>query len=123
MRSKYIIGGIIILGFTIWAALSFNASLTPYVSISEAKQSDNVVQVKGERVDSGHFDVNTNKFVFKIRDENGEVLQVVFDGAKPGNFEQASYVVCVGKYENGVFHARELLIKCPSKYQAEESDL
>ncbi len=123
MRSKYIIGGIIIVGFTIWAAISFNSSLTPYVTIDEAKQSHEVVQVKGERVGSGQFDINTNQFKFQIRDENGELLDVVYDGAKPGNFDQASHIVCVGKYENGVFHAKELLVKCPSKYQPEGSEL
>ncbi len=119
MRSKYIIGAIIIIGFTIWAAISFNASLTPYVSVKEAKQMNKVVQVKGERLGSGNYDLNTNQFKFRIRDENGDILQVVYDGAKPGNFDQASHVVCVGKYENGVFHAKELLVKCPSKYQPE----
>lgn len=119
MRSKYIIGAVIIIGFTIWAAVSFNASLTPYVSISEAKQANKIVQVKGERLDNGYFDINTNKFTFKIRGGNGDVLTVVYDGAKPGNFDQASHVVCVGRYGNGVFHAKELLVKCPSKYQPE----
>jgi cytochrome c-type biogenesis protein CcmE len=119
MRSKYIIGGIIIIGFTVWAAISFNASLTPYVSIREAKQAHKTVQVKGERLDNGYFDITTKKFTFKIRGEDGEVLTVVYDGAKPGNFDQASHVVCVGKYENGIFHAKELLVKCPSKYQPE----
>ncbi|APF17902.1 cytochrome c maturation protein CcmE domain-containing protein [Caldithrix abyssi] len=123
MRSKYIIGGLIIVGFTIWAAISFNSSLTPYVTIGEARQSNETVQVKGERVGSGHFDVKTNQFRFQIRDENGELLDVVYDGAKPGNFDQASHIVCVGKYENGVFHAKELLVKCPSKYQPEGSEL
>lgn len=119
MRSKYIIGAVIIVGFTIWAAISFNASLTPYVSVDEAKHLDKTVQVKGERLGHGNFDMTTNQFKFKIRDENGDVLPVVYGGAKPGNFDQASHVVCVGKYENGVFHAKELLVKCPSKYQPE----
>jgi cytochrome c-type biogenesis protein CcmE len=119
MRLKYIIGGIIIAVFTVWAGISFKSTLTPYVSIQEAKQSGKTVQVKGERVDDGRFDVEKNLFTFEIRDENGEEIQVVYDGAKPGNFDQATHVVCVGKYNNGVFVAKELLIKCPSKYQEE----
>jgi len=119
MRLKYIIGGIIIAVFTVWAGISFKSTLTPYVSIQEAKQSGKTVQVKGERVDDGRFDVEKNLFTFEIRDENGEEIQVVYDGAKPGNFDQATHVVCVGKYNDGVFVAKELLIKCPSKYQEE----
>lgn len=119
MRTKYIVGGIIIIAFTVWAGISFKSTLTPYVSIAEAKQSGKMVQIKGERLDNGRFDLGKNLFTFEIRDENGENLKVTYDGAKPGNFDQASHVVCVGKYSDGVFVAKELLIKCPSKYQEE----
>ena len=119
MRTKNIVGGIIIIAFTVWAGISFKSTLTPYVSIAEAKQSGKMVQIKGERLDNGRFDLEKNLFTFEIRDENGENLKVTYDGAKPGNFDQASHVVCVGKYSNGVFVAKELLIKCPSKYQEE----
>lgn len=117
MRAKYIIGGSIILVFTVWAGISFRSTLTPYVSIGEAKKSGKMVQVKGERLDNGQFDLEKNLFTFAIKDEHGETVRVVFDGAKPGNFDQATHVVCVGQYKNGVFEAKELLIKCPSKYQ------
>jgi len=119
VRAKYIIGALIIIIFTVWAAISFNTTLTPYVSIAEAKQSSNICQVKGERLDHGQFDVKSNLFIFQIKDENGDVVRVSYNGAKPGNFDQASHVVCVGKFENGSFHAREILVKCPSKYQEE----
>ena len=119
MRSKYIIGGLIIVGFTVWAGISFNATLTPYVTIEDAKQSQKVVQVKGERMDDGRFDIQKNLFYFKIKDDSGEEVEVVFDGAKPGNFDQATHVICVGKYNKGMFHAKDLLVKCPSKYQEE----
>ncbi|MBD3226272.1 MAG: cytochrome c maturation protein CcmE [Caldithrix sp.] len=123
MRSKYIIGGAIIVIFTVWALLSFNSSLTPYVSIDEAKASDKTVQVKGERLGNGQFNLDNNRFTFQIRDENGVEIEVVYDGPKPGNFDQASHVVCIGKYKNGKFHAKDLLVKCPSKYQEEGIDV
>lgn len=121
MNLKYIVGGIIIISFIVWAGMSFNKTLTPYVSISEAKSSSMTVQVKGERLDTGKFDVETNVFLFTLKDEHGETIEVVFDGAKPGNFDQATEVVCVGKFDNGKFHAKELLVKCPSKYEMEEA--
>lgn len=119
MRSKYIIGGLIIVAFTIWAGVSFNSTLTPYVSIADAKDAESIVQVKGERLGDGNFDIQSNMFVFQIKDELGEVIEVVYDGAKPGNFDQASHVVCIGKYKKGKFYAKDLLVKCPSKYQEE----
>jgi len=123
MKAKYIIGGIIIVSFIVWAGISFNKTLTPYVTISEAKTSDTMVQVKGKRVDNGSFDMEQNVFVFNMVDEVGEQIQVVYDGAKPGNFEQATEIVCIGRYTDGKFHAKELLVKCPSKYMEESANL
>jgi cytochrome c-type biogenesis protein CcmE len=105
--------------FTVWTAISFKKSLTPYVTISVAKERGTVVQVKGERFDDGTFDVEKNLFKFKIKDENGDVAEVFYDGPKPGNFDQATYVVCVGQYKNEKFYANNILVKCPSKYQEE----
>jgi len=119
MKTKYIIGGVIIISFIIWAGISFNKTLTPYVSINEAKSAGSVVQVKGQRLDTGRFDLETNEFVFTMKDEKGESIEVVYGGAKPGNFDQATEIVCIGQYKSGQFHAKELLVKCPSKYMEE----
>lgn len=121
MKPKYIIGAIIIVSFIVWAGISFNKTLTPYVSIAKAKSVDTDVQVKGKRLDNGTFDISANTFSFNMVDEEGEKVEVVFDGAKPGNFEQATEVVCVGRFKDGKFHARELLVKCPSKYMEEQA--
>ncbi len=122
MKPKYIIGTVIIVSFIIWAGISFNKTLTPYVTIEQAKDMESVVQVKGTRVDNGKFDVEKNVFVFMLADEAGEQVEVIFDGAKPGNFEQATEVVCVGQFSQGKFHAKELLVKCPSKYMEESTN-
>ena len=121
MKTKYIVGAVIIIGFIIWAGVSFNKTLTPYVTIAKAKEMGSVVQVKGKRLDNGKFDLTKNVFVFMMTDEAGEKIEVVYDGAKPGNFEQATEVVCVGQYSQGKFHAKELLVKCPSKYMEESA--
>jgi cytochrome c-type biogenesis protein CcmE len=121
MKAKYIIGIVIIVTFIVWAGISFNKTLTPYVSIAEAKSTSTMVQVKGQRADDGSFDTVNNLFTFGLVDDNGERITVIYDGAKPGNFEQASEVVCVGIYENGSFKAKEILVKCPSKYMEEQA--
>jgi cytochrome c-type biogenesis protein CcmE len=121
MRAKYIYGMAIILVFIIWAGISFRKNLTPYVSIADAKRAGTVVQVKGKRLDSGAYDQGANRFIFNLVDDSGEKIEVVFNGSKPGNFEQATEVVCVGQYRQGRFYARELLVKCPSKYVEESS--
>jgi len=119
MKVKYIIGIIIIIAFGAFAITSFKSSITPYVSIQEAIESGGAVQVKGQRVDAGMFDVDQNVFKFTLKDEKGNQIEVIYDGAKPGNFEQATEVVCQGEYKEGKFHAKNILVKCPSKYQDE----
>jgi cytochrome c-type biogenesis protein CcmE len=121
MKAKYIFGIVIIVTFIVWAGISFNKTLTPYVSIAEAKSTSSMVQVKGQRADDGTFDTVSNLFTFQLVDDHGEKITVVYDGAKPGNFEQATEVVCVGTYENNAFKAKEILVKCPSKYMEEQA--
>jgi cytochrome c-type biogenesis protein CcmE len=116
LKIKYIVGATIIVVFIIWAGISFNKTLTPYVSLSDAKKTQSIVQVKGKRINNGTIDMDKNLFIFTMEDDRGERVEVVYDGAKPGNFEQTTEVVCVGQYKNGKFYAKELLVKCPSKY-------
>ena len=123
MNLKYIIGAVIIIGFGIYAISSFESSITPYVSIEEAISSGESVQVKGTRLDNGRFDIENNVFTFTLQDGEGNQLIVVYDGAKPGNFDQATEVVCQGAYKDGKFHAKNILVKCPSKYQEEGSEV
>jgi cytochrome c-type biogenesis protein CcmE len=41
---------------------------------------------------------------------------------KPGNFNEATQVVAIGRYRDGVLEAEKLLVKCPSKYQGLDED-
>ncbi len=66
-----------------------------------------------------HYDVDKGELVFALQDEKMEVMEVVYRGVKPANFEQATSVVAIGTYKDGRFEADQLLVKCPSKYQAE----
>ena len=120
MRPKYIVGILIIVVFIIFAAINLSKSLTPYVSVEEAKRSKSFVQVKGQRVvGSEYFDVENKIFKFKMIDDKGEEFEVVYHGVKPANLEQAKEIVVIGRFNQGHFEAEQLLVKCPSKYQAE----
>ena len=120
MKPKYIVGAIIIAAFIIFAVFSLRESLTPYVSLAEAKKTDAVVQVKGKRIEgSEQFDMEKKMFTFKMKDDKGHVFDVTYPGVKPSNFEQATEVIAIGRYIEGKFAAEQILVKCPSKYQAE----
>ncbi len=88
------------------------------MSFEEAKSSGATVQVIGEVIFSqAEYDTELHRLSFPITDDGDNHMLVEYGGTKPGNFEQADRVVVIGKYENGVFLADQLLVKCPSKYE------
>jgi len=115
---------VMLVGFVAYAGFNLAESVTPYVTIAEARATSNGVQVKG-LLDKNFAPVQTgDKFNFSLQDEQtGETMQVVFDGIKPDQFDEAYHIVAVGKYEvaDETFHAKKLLIKCPSKYEGQQS--
>jgi cytochrome c-type biogenesis protein CcmE len=99
-------------------SLVTGGGVTPYVGFTEARAAKSGVQVMGEIIDQrSNYDSQTGSFSFFITDSKGDRMKVIYDGTKPGNFDQATSVVCVGHYTGDAFHADKLLIKCPSKYQ------
>ncbi len=49
-------------------------------------------------------------------------LTVIYNDVKPDNFPEATQAVVQGKFNpDGTFHADQLLLKCPSKYEAENT--
>ena len=119
MRLKTVIGIALIIFFIIFGAYSFIESNVSYVTINEAKRTHKIVQIVGEwvRDRESSYDARTNQFTFYLEDEEGEIIKVVYSGAKPNNFEIATGIVVKGRYRDGVFEAKEILTKCPSKYQ------
>lgn len=120
MKPKYIVGGLVIVAFIIFGAISFMQNNIEYVSAKKAKAMHRTVQVKGTWVKNmqSFYDPNTNTFHFYMTDDEKTVLPVVLAGAKPNNFEIANDIVAKGRCENGVFYASDVLTKCPSKYQS-----
>jgi cytochrome c-type biogenesis protein CcmE len=57
---------------------------------------------------------------FYLKDEKGEVRQVVLRAAKPQDFERSESIVLTGQMQDGNFEASDMLLKCPSKYKDQE---
>lgn len=121
MKVKLIIAGVVIAAAIVFGAMSFMESNVEYTDFQSAVQSHKKVQVKGEwdRAKNSSFDPATTQFTFYMTDDNGREERVIFDGAKPNNFELANAVVVKGRYQDSYFHATEILTKCPSKYEAD----
>ena len=120
MKKSYIIGAVIIVAALAMAMYSFKSTLTAYVTVAEAKTSNRPVQVAGVIVKgTDRYDLNNNNLVFTLREDGGAQMVVEYDGPRPGNFDDATKVVAIGMYEmkKQVFQARELLVKCPTKYE------
>jgi cytochrome c-type biogenesis protein CcmE len=123
-RIWYAVGGVLVVAFLAYGTTSFKSNLTPYVSFDEATQSGRKVQVAGGLVENSTEYVDaTEELRFEMIEDNGSTMTVVYKGVKPGNFEEAIQIVAVGAYTEGAFHAEQLLVKCPSKYQGLEDDV
>jgi cytochrome c-type biogenesis protein CcmE len=62
---------------------------------------------------------DANYFSFYLRDKEGEVRKVVAYEPKKQDFERATEVTMMGTAESDHFHAKMVMPKCPSKYEAE----
>jgi len=124
MKLKIAIGGIIIIAAVIFGALSFVESNVEYMDFSKAMTIKKKVQVKGTwtKEKESSFDAAKGQFTFYMKDDSGLDQKVVFSGAKPNNFEIADAIVVKGRYDEGTFHATEILTKCPSKYEKQPGD-
>jgi cytochrome c-type biogenesis protein CcmE len=119
MKPKIIIGGIVVLIGIVLGAVNFMQSNVEYMDFSGAELAHKKVQVKGEWVKEkgSRFDPDKVTFTFYMKDDANRVAKVVLDGAEPNNFTLATSIVAKGRFQDGEFHASEVLTKCPSKYE------
>ncbi len=123
-RLWYAIGAVLVVAFLAYGATSFKSNLTPYVSFEEAMRKPAKVQVAGSLVpESTRYVEEDQRLQFGIADDDGRVMTVLYGGVKPGNFEEATQIVAIGSYHDSAFHAEQLLVKCPSKYQGVPDDV
>jgi cytochrome c-type biogenesis protein CcmE len=122
MKNKFVFGGVIVTVFLGMMVYLFTQS-----NIAYENNFDNVI-AKGKtckatgswvKEKSYVIDRESRTFSFYMVDEAGNEMKVIYDGAIPNNFETAISVVVTGQYKDGYFHAKDILTKCPSKYEDE----
>jgi cytochrome c-type biogenesis protein CcmE len=148
-RSKFIIGGVVILAavvFLIFSATQANAEY--FMTIDELRaQGQSVVgrnlRISGAVVgDTIQYDPQSLTLTFQVANvpgDNAEIeaegglaavlhaavadpnrtrMEVVYFGPKPDLLKDEAQAIMTGQVgPDGVFHADELLLKCPTKYQ------
>lgn len=128
MKSRvafYIVGTVLLLSFAGFSYSKFTETLTPYVSYEDALQSKRQVQVAGGLLKgSSSYEENGGYLHFTLTDTvtPEKTMKVRYHGVKPANFEDAISIVAIGTYDPalGALVAKDLLVKCPSKYQGIE---
>jgi cytochrome c-type biogenesis protein CcmE len=117
MKPKLIVGVVSIVAFTSLLMYNFGNSISTYVNFEQAAERGNshVVGTWDSTQEHG-FSRETMQFSFHMKDQDGNVRRVVYPRPKPNNFEQATQLVVIGEMRNNVFHAHDMLMKCPSKY-------
>ena len=120
MNAKVIAALVLLVVAGFFGVSSFKKTMTPYVAFAEARSASGTVQVNGVLADKNYVLKQDEQYLeFKLKDSRGEVMNVEYRGVIPGNFDQATSIVAIGHYTNQKFQADQLLVKCPSKYQAE----
>lgn len=117
MKPKLIIAIVAIIGFTSLLMYNFGESISTYTNFEDAKTMTNA-HVAGTLDDTQEygFSMETKQFTFFMKDEAGKVHRVIFPKPKPNNFEEADRIVVIGEMRGEIFYAKDMLMKCPSKY-------
>ncbi len=124
MRLKYILGLAVILGalgYMLFGGLGRNLVyfLTPTEYFQDQARYQNRPVRLGGLVKAGtvQYDKDRLELRFILTDGVQEV-PVLHRGTPPGMFKEGQGVVVEGRFQDGVFQGRELLVKHSEAYQA-----
>ncbi len=125
-NKKFIVGGLIIVAtlvVTFLVANGLQSASVYYLTVSEARTQlrpggAQIVRVNGVAdLSTVKWEAQSLNLSFDIV-EGDKRLPVLFHGVMPDTFNQSESVVVEGALgKNGVFEARTLLVKCPSRYE------
>jgi cytochrome c-type biogenesis protein CcmE len=126
ISGKYLVAGILIIFSAFLAYDSLSNYVNPYLSVTNVVR--NIDQYQGKSlqvmgvVQTGTFDRGNDGTIRFAINDGTEALDVVYTGALPQNFDEGKDVVIVGSLNGDeTVEARQILVKCPSKYEGEET--
>ena len=127
MRKRYIFGGgilLIAIGYMLY--LSLGSSLSYYLTVNELEDKspeiyNTHIRVIGKVVDDSiKWDADELSLEFIIT-ESDATLPVVYKGTPPDGLSAGVSVLVDGEYlPEKIFRAKQILMKCPSKYEPVE---
>ncbi len=123
MKKSHIIA-IVVVAAAIGILISASSDVTTYANFAQATQSGEKVKLVGQLVKDKPVEYNPEKdpnyLSFWLKDDAGQVRQVVLRAGKPQDFERSEQVVLTGQMAGDNFEASDMLLKCPSKYKDQE---
>jgi cytochrome c-type biogenesis protein CcmE len=126
MKKTYIIAIAMIAIAALIASNAFaGGGVAPYANFSKATETGESVKLVGSLVKDKPMVFeplkDPNKFSFFLEDEEGVEREVILLKGKPQDFEMSESIVLTGRMEGQRFIAKDIQMKCPSKYKDEES--
>jgi cytochrome c-type biogenesis protein CcmE len=120
MKKIHIVG-VIVIAVAIGVIFTSMRNTSTYADFTEALANpDREFHVVGKldkaRPQIYEPTVNPDEFTFSMVDNKGIERKVVLHKSKPQDFERSEQIVLIGKMEGEEFHANDILMKCPSKY-------
>ena len=120
MKKTHVIG-IVFVALLLGAIVITIGNPSTYADFSEATLNPDteyhvVGKCKKKESQEYHPEINTDEFSFLMEDMKGVEKKVVLHRNKPQDFDRSEQIVVIGKMEGDEFHAEEMLLKCPSKY-------
>ena len=120
---------LIIIGSLIWVGVTRASSY--YLTVDEAVQKGSSIhgdtlKVSGNiAYNSVQWNPDTLTLQFRVQGtSNSNSIPVIYHGVKPSDFSNGWPVVVDGTIgDNGIMKANQLLVKCPSKYEAAQQQM
>lgn len=127
MKRSHIIA-LVLIAVAMGAILTTLGDSTKYASFKEAAESPHTIfhvigKLDREKPQEFNPQINPNVFVFYMVDRDSTERKVILNQSKPQDFDRSEQIVIIGKESDGDFHAKEVLMKCPSKYNNPREDI
>jgi cytochrome c-type biogenesis protein CcmE len=125
MKPSYVLG-IVLLAVITAMLISTMSAPSAYGNFTQAFASEGTEFTVIGHLSKGktiHYNpkVNPNEVRFQMTDKEGVERTVVLNQAKPQDMERSEDIVIKGKATADVFSAHTILLKCPSKYEEQNT--
>jgi len=131
VKNTHIIG-IVLIALAVMIIIITAGDASTYVTFTEAKKmsengNNKKIHVVGQltkdmtgRVTGINPSQDMLSVSFRMTDNEGKEQQVYYNEPMPPDLIKSEQVVVIGSFQEDVFIADKILLKCPSKYQEEE---